>query len=537
MNVAVDERSLRRLHLIGTVVLTVALSLGIGSYFIYQSEHDRQDTMQRLEHDLAAQQRERLRAEVQTALNYIAFTRSRTAAVLREVVRPFSATGTTSARDDRDASWAPLPPEEIKQRIIEAKWEELQRQETLERLRSLRFGQTGYLTVNDRDGRILLSPDAPALEGHPLAELPPRYGEIGRLLLDATTRPDAFVEYELPRLDGGGVVRKVAFVGFDPVWGWVIAAGMTAGEMQSSIAIEREKALVDQQRQRLRLFLATMLAGALAVGTSLGFARWHGRLFQRYNDTMHAQTRQLALAATVFESGSEAVLIINPDHRIIAANRSFSTITGYSADAVIGSQPRLLWSAARHDAAFIDAMWSSVAETGKWSGEVWIRPHPDHGADDFPSWLAISIDRDDAGALSHYVLAFVDITERKAGEERIRQLAERDVLTGLPNRLLFHDRLKQAMAAADRHGGGLALLFIDLDRFKNVNDSLGHSVGDQVLRQVAQRLRGCVRDADTVSRLGGDEFVVLLPEQHDAKQARVVADKLLETLGRTYLVD
>ncbi len=243
---------------------------------------------------------------------------------------------------------------------------------------------------------------------------------------------------------------------------------------------------------------------------------------------------ELRIAATAFES-QEAMVVTDPDGVILRINRAFSENTGYSAKDVIGHTPRLLKSG-RHDAAFYKAMWESLLNTGAWQGEIWDRRK---NGEIYPKWLAISAVKSDDGMVTHYVATHQDITERKKAEEKIMELAFFDPLTRLPNRTLLMDRLRQAMTASSRNGSYGALLFIDLDNFKTLNDTLGHDMGDLLLQQVAQRLADSVREGDTVARLGGDEFVVALGSlsanmEEAANQTEAVGEKILAALDRTY---
>jgi len=215
---------------------------------------------------------------------------------------------------------------------------------------------------------------------------------------------------------------------------------------------------------------------------------------------------ELRLSAAVVDSTQDGVVIAGLDGRILAVNRAYSEITGYAEPEILGKKPGIL-SSGRHDAAFYQAMWASIIETGHWQGELWNRRK---NGEIFPEWLSISTVRDDQGAASHYVGVFTDISQIKRSEAELEHLAHYDPLTGLPNRLLLYSRLQHAIDTAQRNGHQLALLMLDLDHFKDVNDSFGHPVGDELLTQVAERLRSRLRSADTLARLGGDEFTVLL---------------------------
>ncbi|MGE5467779.1 MAG: EAL domain-containing protein [Ignavibacteria bacterium] len=235
---------------------------------------------------------------------------------------------------------------------------------------------------------------------------------------------------------------------------------------------------------------------------------------------------KLRLSDKVFEYSAEAIVITDPEARILAVNPAFTFLTGYRPDEVMGKNPSMLKSG-RHDAAFYAEMWQALVDRGHWEGELWDR-RKDGSL--YPKWLSINAVRDD-GRTTHYVALFSDISERKANEDRIRFLAEHDHLTGLPNRRLLEARAAQLMASSRRRDAGLALMVIDLDRFKNVNDTLGHAAGDQLLIEVARRLIACVRASDTVVRLGGDEFVVLLEDMHAADDVAGVAAKIRSALN------
>ena len=245
----------------------------------------------------------------------------------------------------------------------------------------------------------------------------------------------------------------------------------------------------------------------------------------------------LRIAATAFES-HEGMFIADDRSVIVRVNRAFVEITGYTADEAIGQTPRLL-SSGRHDAAFYQAMQDSIACSGVWQGEIWNRRK---NGEVYPQWLTITAVKNAQGDVTHYVSTLTDITQRKTAEDEIRNLAFYDPLTRLPNRRLLLDRLKQALASSTRSGRYGALLFIDLDNFKTLNDTLGHDIGDLLLQQVGQRLATCVREGDTVARLGGDEFVVMLEDlsetlQEAATQAETVGEKILVTLNRLYQLD
>ncbi|UUY08987.1 EAL domain-containing protein [Pseudomonas sp. J452] len=242
---------------------------------------------------------------------------------------------------------------------------------------------------------------------------------------------------------------------------------------------------------------------------------------------------RLHQAATVFENTAEGVMITDTEQHITAVNRAFSIITGYSEAEALGQTPRLLASG-QHDSAFYAAMWHQLAAEGHWQGEIWNKRK---NGELYPEWLTISAVRNQADDITHFVGVFADISTLKHAQARLDHQAHHDPLTGLPNRLLFETRLATALtdALADNHQG--AVLFLDLDRFKHINDSLGHPVGDALLKSIALRLREQLRDIDTVARLGGDEFIVLLPGLQQAKHAERVASKLLSCFSAPFQAD
>ena len=244
----------------------------------------------------------------------------------------------------------------------------------------------------------------------------------------------------------------------------------------------------------------------------------------------------LRIAAIAFESQA-AILVTDAAQRILRVNAAFSTLTGYSADEAIGQTPRLLKSG-RQESAFYKAMWESLSHVGHWQGEIWNRRK---NGEIYPEWLTINGVCDAQGEVSHYVSTFSDISNLKVAESEIHNLAFYDPLTTLPNRRLLLNRLDKACSASKRSGKFGALLIIDIDHFKTLNDTLGHDVGDHLLVEVAKRLGSCIREGDTAARLGGDEFVVMLEGLGgDAEgagiQAEMVAEKIRAELSYPYLL-
>jgi len=241
----------------------------------------------------------------------------------------------------------------------------------------------------------------------------------------------------------------------------------------------------------------------------------------------------LTMLARVFSNSNEAIIISDADNRIIAANPAFTELTGYGEHEALGRNPSFL-KAGNTSPEIYREMWAALAAKGAWQGELWDRRKT---GEPYPKWLSIAVVRDAAGHISNYIGSFIDISERKASEEQIRHLALHDALTDLPNRFSLNEQLAQALAFADRNNKQLALMMIDLDRFKDINDTLGHHTGDKLLIQVAHRLVQSGRGSDIVARLGGDEFVVVLPGIDSPADAAHVADKIVKAVSAPYLID
>ncbi|GBG01412.1 hypothetical protein AZSI13_07390 [Azospira sp. I13] len=249
-------------------------------------------------------------------------------------------------------------------------------------------------------------------------------------------------------------------------------------------------------------------------------------------DTIRSREEQLRLWAKVLEQSREAIFVTDEASRILLVNRAFVAITGYAPEEALGQTPKFLQSG-RHDAEFYRAMWQSLRSNGHWQGELWDRAKDGRI---YPQWVAITAVADEPGVVTNYIAIFSDLTEHKAAQERIQFLAQHDSLTELPNRLLLQDRLAMAVAVAARDGHQVGVLFVDLDRFKTINDSLGHTVGDELIKEATRRLKDAVRESDTVARLGGDEFIVVLHRIRQAEDAGHVADGILAHLAQPFSV-
>ncbi|MCM8622959.1 MAG: EAL domain-containing protein [Candidatus Accumulibacter sp.] len=252
----------------------------------------------------------------------------------------------------------------------------------------------------------------------------------------------------------------------------------------------------------------------------------------RIGEERRAEAAQ-RLAATVFSASAEGICITDAEERILSVNPALLALSGYTEHELIG-QSWKIFSSGRHDADFYQAMWECILEVGVWRGEVWsLRKN----GEIFPVWLTITAVRNVGGEVTHYTGTFLDISERKQWEQDIHFLAHHDALTKLPNRTLLDDRIRQAIAKSKRNHDHMAVLFLDLDHFKLINDTLGHDIGDRLLEQLAQRLTEVLRQTETVARLGGDEFVIVIPELAAIRRVAVVARKVLEVVAAPYLLE
>ncbi|HQR05089.1 MAG TPA: PAS domain S-box protein, partial [Rhodocyclaceae bacterium] len=243
--------------------------------------------------------------------------------------------------------------------------------------------------------------------------------------------------------------------------------------------------------------------------------------------------QRLHLHASIFDSSEEGIMITDAQEHIVSVNPAFCRITGFIAAEVLG-RPLSTFHSGRYDAPFYEEMWAAIHATGRWQGEVWGRRK---SGEEFPQWASISAVRDSQGAVKHYFSIFSDITDRKRNEEQIHHLAYYDTLTTLPNRAHLLRLVGQALAAAQRNHARGAILFVDLNRFKPINDTLGHDAGDLLLIEIGRRFRGTLRQSDVVARIGGDEFVVALFDVVRHDNPGIVAQKLLTVLDLPFTIE
>ena len=246
----------------------------------------------------------------------------------------------------------------------------------------------------------------------------------------------------------------------------------------------------------------------------------------------HQAEERQRLAETVFNHALEGILVTDADARIIDVNQAFSTITGYSRDEVLGKNPQIL-SSGRQDGAFYDALWQTLRDKGFGPARSGTGARTVGDAE----MLSINAIRDDDGQVQRYVGLFSDITTQKEQQQQLERIAYHDALTDLPNRMMLGDRLGQAMRHADRHGSMLAVVYLDLDGFKDINDAYGHDVGDQVLVEVARRMQGRLREDDTLARLGGDEFVAILANLNEPADCAALLPRLLDAVARPLAIN
>jgi diguanylate cyclase (GGDEF)-like protein/PAS domain S-box-containing protein len=339
-----------------------------------------------------------------------------------------------------------------------------------------------------------------------------------------------FVSVNEPYIRSTGLASAEEIVGktdFD-LWPHELADKYVRDDLE--VMSERKQRLVeerslDQGEERwVETFKTPIISERGEVLGTTGLAR---------DITSRKRTEEsLQIAGLVYQSSAEAMMVTDEDNRIININPAFTTITGYVFEDVAGRNPRIFKSGV-HDLAFYRELWDAIHQHGYWSGEIWDKKK---GGELYAKHLTINAIRNASGHIYRYVALFSDITAKKRSDELIWQQANIDPLTSLPNRRLFQDRLTQVMLRAHRDQQPFTLLFIDLDRFKQINDTLGHDAGDQLLIEAAERIRHCVREADTIARLGGDEFTIILPETGEPPIIERIAQDLIRALGQPFLL-
>lgn len=426
------------------------------------------------------------------------------------------------------------------------------------------FGDTGYAFVISGQGDIILHP---WLMGNVHA----RENAVALPVFQRMkTMKNGQFSYLWEEGNGGGSKKKIVFFNYIPGLDWIVASTVYEAEILAPLTklgwvvgliilcalvmvaplglalgnlIARPLSRLAEQMHRAaegdtQVFAEEDALGEIGV---LGrhFNQYLGRL-RRSNQEILCEIserilaeQQLIIYRKAVEHALEGIGITDPDGTILAVNQAFTEITGYSADEVVGRNTSLLQSG-RHDQAFYSQLWKSLLATGRWTGEIW---NQRKNGEIYPELLSISAIDDENGEVTHYVAVFHDVTAVKRQEEQIAHQAYHDGLTGLPNRSLANDRIEVSLAHVKRGGTRLAVLFLDLDNFKNVNDSLGHEWGDKLLLQVANRLVSQVREEDTVARLGGDEFLILVAAVSDDEVVVDLTKRLLHSFASPFNVD
>ncbi|WP_273205001.1 EAL domain-containing protein [Marinobacter subterrani] len=407
--------------------------------------------------------------------------------------------------------------ESMRRRILEkvakgGSLDEIMRQVTYE-AEAIYPGSMCSILVADERGERLLSGAAPSLpdffneavNGIPIAE------GVGSCGTAAYLRSRIIVEDIASHPYWKDYKDLAAKVGVSSCWSEPVLSA--SGEALGTFGIyRREPGLPDDQE------IALIESAANLVGIAIERQR---------------AEKELHLASSIYSHSAEAVLVTDADNKIIAVNPAFTRITGYTLADVRGKDPSVLRSG-RHDPDFYRAMWQDLLRHGEWQGEIWNRRKD---GETFPAWLTINAIRNEKGDIQRYVALGSDISNKIRSDELIWRQANYDFLTDLPNRHMFQDRLEHELRKARRHQSLLALFFVDLDHFKDVNDTLGHTSGDRLLIDAAERISRCLRESDTVARMGGDEFTVILPDLTDPADAEGVATHIITALAEPYVIN
>jgi len=309
---------------------------------------------------------------------------------------------------------------------------------------------------------------------------------------------------------------------------WKIHVGqIVPGEWREIIRGTLEKQR--EQEFEIKVGIKTLLLHAVALKDGTPCVNLYGMDVTRRR---HAEEK-LRLTAQVIDNTTEGIMITDTEFRILEINRSFCSITGYAREEVLGESVLALHTGPQ-DTGFYEGIWDIVRIRGSWRGEIWDRKK---NGEVYPKWMSVSAVADDKGEITRFVAIFSDITPMKKSEEQLYHMAHYDSLTGLANRRQFHDLLRRALKTARRKKEGMAIMFIDIDSFKEVNDNFGHRTGDQLLQEIGKRIQHGVRETDVVARLGGDEFTVILGGLQDPESVEPIARKLLERLAQPVTIE
>ena len=408
------------------------------------------------------------------------------------------------------------------------------------RLSQLRIDGNGYIAVLDKNANWLLAPPARSWFWQTDLVTPNNGDSLASLLALAAAGGGYISTDSAGQVTTAGSGNLSLIKSIDD-YQWIIVAGSQQSESAASFVSKRQS-LRNKERQTVGFLVFTLLLTiAITLTFILLFSRSYKHLFKRYqanieqkNRSLQENSKELRVAASFFNLANEGIIITDAQQNIIAVNPACCTTTGYSEAELLEGTPNIL-SSGKHDTHFYQQMWREINNAGKWQGEIWNKRK---SGQVFPQWMSVSVCKDEAGEVLNYLSIFSDSTERKNAEQRLRRLAEYDPLTELANRRLLSQRAEQAISFCQRNQGHkLALMFIDLDRFKNINDSLGHAVGDKVLQQTAKRLLNTFRSSDTVCRLGGDEFIILIDHVEVETAAAHLANRVLHELAQPLQIE
>lgn len=405
------------------------------------------------------------------------------------------------------------------------------------------------LVVLNRDGKVLMgTPQLPSLKVD-LSSLQSYQGlstatrsvadEVwpdGHRYLSAAVREKSFRNY--PGMDWVVLARKDEKSAFSPankLSTWILLGGLGTGLAFSAmlwLMLGRSLRPLEEITGVAKRIQEQDLTTEIPTPNGNDEVAVFARSLTGLVNTLQGRNADLKLAGRVFEESGQGILIADKDARILRVNRAFTRITGYTQDEVEGKTPAVLKSGTQPK-EFYQEMWNAINRNGNWQGEIWNRTKSGHI---YPEWLTVDTLTDDKGSISHYIGIFDDISEKKEYERRLVHLANYDQLTDLPNRNLLQHQVQEMLDAAGQNNESVSLMFIDLDKFKNINDTLGHVVGDSVLKEVASRFKSQVLDRDLLSRWGGDEFVVVSPGTDSAK-ATALAKRLADSLQRPFSIE
>jgi diguanylate cyclase (GGDEF)-like protein/PAS domain S-box-containing protein len=434
-----------------------------------------------------------------------------------------------------------------------------------QRVESIRLGESGYAYIMAEDGEIIIHP---FLGGNLLESQNEEGIKLAQALLN---KEQGRLNYLWKNPKDNTPREKIVFFNTIPEYGWVVGSSGYLDEFYTPVHRLRDLILASLGLALLFslplvLFISRSITLPLAQLTA-ALAAWNApegekirvqwdsndeigvlaRHFNQFMDRIETAAndlsdevqerkqaqKELQIYQKIYQNAIEGISLTTPDGHIVAANPAFTQITGYTEEEVLGQTPSILKSG-QHSSLFYEQMWQSLQQAGAWAGEVWNKRK---NGEVYPEWLSISSIRDEHGDVIYYAAVFHDISEMKMQEDQIRFLAYHDPLTSLPNRTLLMDRLEVALSHARRQRSRLAILFIDIDNFKNINDSMGHALGDTMLLEFVRRVRDVVRETDTLARLGGDEFVIMAEELTGENAVIQLAERVMRCLETPFRLE